>query len=256
MEVEKLAESLARRAGKLLKDNFAGVRSVEFKGAVDIVTEMDKKAEELIVGGILEKFPDHGILAEEGGEVIGSAPFRWIIDPLDGTTNYSHGYPVFCVSIGVEKNGEIICGVVFDPMQDEFFSASLGGGAFLNGKKISVSSTESLDTALLATGFPYDIRTNKDNNIDCFARFALKSQALRRAGAAALDLANTAAGRFDGFWELRLKPWDVAAGVLIVREAGGSVTGLSGAEFEIGDGNIVASNGLIHLEMTSVIEGF
>ena len=253
MEILKTAEALAREAGALLREELGGVRSVEYKGAIDLVTEMDKKAEDLIVRGILERFPDHGILTEESVETPGASSFRWIIDPIDGTTNYAHGYPVFCVSIAFEDSGVVRSGVVFDPMLGECFSAERGSGAFLNGSPMTVSKTPSLDKSLLATGFPYDLRTSSENNLDNFSAFALRAQAIRRAGAAALDLSNVACGRFDGFWELKLKPWDVAAAALILEEAGGTITGLKGQDFKILDGDVVATNGLIHEEMLEVL---
>lgn len=253
MQILETAEALAREAGSLLREALGGVRDVEYKGVIDLVTEMDKKAEDLIVRGLRESFPDHGILTEESVETPSSSPFRWIIDPIDGTTNYAHGYPVFCVSIAFEEAGVVRSGVVFDPMQDECFSAQRGGGAFLNNTPITVSKTDSLDKSLLATGFPYDVRTSPENNLNNFSSFALRAQAIRRAGAAALDLSNVACGRLDGFWELKLKPWDLAAAVLIIEEAGGTITGLKGEDFGIFDGDVLATNGLIHSEMLEVL---
>jgi myo-inositol-1(or 4)-monophosphatase len=253
MEVMKAAIEMAKDAGRLLQDKLGRVDSVEFKGAVDIVTEMDKRAEDLIVAAIMERFPDHGILAEEGAEVKSTSPHRWIIDPLDGTTNYAHGFPFYCVSIGFETDGVMAAGVVYAPALDELFSAELGKGAFLNGERIHASKTAKLDTSLLATGFPYDIRTSKDNNLDHFGNFAVRVQAIRRAGAAAYDLCSVAAGRFDGFWEMKLKPWDVAAGVLMVREAGGVVTDFANGEFSMDECEVLATNNLIHAEMLAVL---
>ena len=178
---------------------------------------------------------------------------RWIIDPLDGTTNYAHGYPVFCVSIALENKGKVILGVVYDPMREEMFVAVHGKGAYLNGKKISVSDCSNISKSLLATGFPYDIRESKENNLDYFNSMAINVQAIRRAGAAALDLANLAAGRFDGFWELKLKPWDTAAGGLLVTEAGGVISDIAGKKWNLQSPSLLASNGLIHEQMIKVL---
>ena len=181
--------------------------------------------------------------------------YRWIIDPLDGTTNFAHGFPVYAVSIGVECDGELLVGVVYDPTRDELFTAETGRGALLNGGSIAVSNTAQLEAALTVTGFAYDIRDTPNNNLDHFARFALKAQGVRRTGSAALDLCYVAAGRFDGFWEVKLSPWDMAAGAVIVREAGGRITDLRGNAHSIYQPELVASNGLIHLEMLEVIGG-
>ena len=254
MDIRELAVNAARKAGTLLRENLGRAGHIEFKGAVDIVTELDKRSEALIVGEIKKAFPDHGILAEESLEVASLSSRRWIIDPLDGTTNYAHGFPVFCVSIAFEEAGDVKFGVVYNPMLDEMFTAGKGAGAYLNGGRLAVSKVDSLNHSLLATGFPYDLRTSKDNNFDHFSNFSLKAQAIRRAGAAALDLSYTAAGRFDGFWEMKLKPWDVAAAALIVKEAGGAVTDFKGAPFSIdASGECLASNGLIHGEMLEVL---
>ncbi len=248
------AVAAARKSGKLLKENLGKTNHVEFKGEIDLVTEMDKNSETIIIESLLSAFPDYGILSEEGEELNASSPTRWIIDPLDGTTNYAHAYPVFSVSIALEDNGNIIFGLVYDPVHDELFSAEKGKGAFLNAAPIHVSTTPQLDKSLLATGFPYDIRSSEKNNLNHFCRFALKAQAIRRAGSAALDLCYVACGRFDGFWELKLKPWDVAAGTLIVKEAGGTVTDFSGNNFDIFSGNILASNKNIHDSMLNVLQ--
>jgi myo-inositol-1(or 4)-monophosphatase len=253
MDIKSTAIRAAREAGALLKARLGTVERVEFKGAVDLVTEMDKLSEDLLKGAIRKAFPDHGILTEESREEVSSGPYRWIIDPLDGTTNYAHGFPMFCVSIAFEERGSVRFGVVYDPMLDELFTGVLGGGAFLNDKKISVSTTASLDKSLLATGFPYDVRTSKENNLDHFARFAVRAQAIRRAGSAALDLSYIASGRFDGFWEMKLHPWDVAAGSLFIVEAGGRVTDFKGGAFSIHSAECLATNGFIHAEMAAVL---
>lgn len=253
MDIKDLAVKTARLAGSLLKDHLGHAGRIEFKGAVDIVTELDKRSEALIIGEIKKAFPGHGILAEESPEETTGTRKRWIIDPIDGTTNYAHGFPFFCVSIAYEEAGEVLFGVVYNPMLDELFTAEKGRGAHLNGEKIGVSKVDSLDRSLLATGFPYDLRSSKDNNFDHFSNFSRRAQAIRRAGSAALDLSYTAAGRFDGFWEMKLKPWDVAAASLILKEAGGTITGFSGGPFSIYSDECLASNGLIHEEMLEVL---
>jgi len=251
--IKKTAREMAREAGSILKERLGRPGKVDFKGEVDIVTEMDRKSEGLIVGRIRRDFPDHGIITEESDELTTRGGYRWIIDPLDGTTNYAHGNPVFCVSIAFEDHGEVTLGVVYNPMLDELFMAQKHCGATLNDEAISVSETPSLERSLLATGFPYDLRTSKQNNFDHFRDFSIKAQAIRRAGAAALDLSYVACGRFDGFWEMKLSPWDTAAAVLIVEEAGGRVTGFEGEEFSNFKPLCLASNGSIHDEMLSVL---
>lgn len=252
---KEIAITVAIDAGRLLKKNINKKHSIEFKGVVDVVTEMDKKAEVLIINAIKHAFPTHGILTEESLEQKSSSKYRWIIDPLDGTTNYLHGFPVFCVSIALEKAGEIILGVVYNPMLKELFVAEKGQGAYLNNKEIKVSNICKLTNALLATGFPYDLRTSSKNNIDNFANFAVKVQAIRRAGSAALDMCYVACGRFDGFWELKLKPWDIAAASLIVKEAGGLTTDFNGRKFSLYSGETLASNRLLHKEMIRILHG-
>lgn len=254
MSYKKFAIPLARKAGLLLKNRFKEKHEIVYKGEFDIVTEADKMSEAMLISAIQKKFPHHDILAEESLGTKKGSEYRWLIDPLDGTTNYAHGFPFFCVSIALEKMGEIIMAVIYDPMADELYEATSKGGAFLNGKNIFVSNTEELSRGLLATGFPYDIRTNPYNNINYFNEMVLKTQAIRRAGSAALDLAYVAAGRFDGFWELQLNPWDTAAGWLLVTEAGGAVTDLKGDSYSLHSRGILASNGKIHYEMKDVIE--
>ena len=251
--IREFAIETAKKAGALLKENVGKVGRIEFKGAVDIVTEVDRKSEELIMAAIGKTFPGHGILTEESPEVKQDSPYKWIIDPLDGTTNYSHGFPFFCVSIGFEEAGGGHLRVVYDPMLDELYTAEKGIGAALNGKKITVSAINDLGRGLLATGFPYDLRASRDNNLDFFSEFSLKAQAIRRAGSAALDLCYIASGRFDGYWEMKLRPWDVAAGALIVEEAGGRVTDFSGGPFSIYGRECLASNGLIHEDMIRIL---
>jgi len=249
-----VAREAALLAGRLLRDNFGGKRTIAFKGAINLVTEMDPWAERVVVETLLHAFPDHGILAEEEATIEKESPFRWIIDPLDGTTNYAHGYPCFAVSLALESAGEVIVGVVYDPMRDELFSASKGQGAHLNGQPINVSVTDSLIQSLLATGFPYDRCVSEKNNLNHFNELLMASQEVRRDGSAALDLCSVAAGRFDGFWELKLKPWDVAAGMLIVREAGGTVSDFRDVLSSIYDQELVASNGRIHSQMLKLLQ--
>jgi myo-inositol-1(or 4)-monophosphatase len=249
----EVARDAALKAGRLLKENINGRREVSYKGEINLVTEMDRLSEKIVVEMLLGAFPHHGILAEEGARIENGSGFLWIIDPLDGTTNYAHGYPSFSVSIGLQRDGELAAGVVFDPMRDELFSAVQGGGAFLNGRPLSVSHNDTLIRSLLATGFPYDRTTSRENNLDYFNALIMASQEVRRSGSASLDLCSVAAGRLDGYWELKLSPWDVAAGALIVREAGGTISDFSGVRFNIHDREIVASNGRIHRQMLEVI---
>ena len=252
-EYLQIAIEAARAAGKLLFERIDSVAWVEHKGAINLVTEMDVKSEELIKKKITEAFPEHQILAEESDIPKSEAEFRWVIDPLDGTTNYAHGFPLFCVSIALEIQGIIEVGAVYDPTRDDLFSAVRGKGAFLNEKKIAVSHTPALTESLLATGFPYDLREGAADNTDHWERMLVRAQAVRRAGSAALDLCYTACGRFDGFWELKLFPWDMAAGSLIVLEAGGLVTDFAGGPFSIYSKEILASNGKIHQEMADIL---
>ena len=250
-----LIEAMAREAGALLLERLHDRHTVQYKGEINLVTEADRLSEALIVERIRREFPGHDILTEESPETANGSGFRWIIDPLDGTTNYAHGYPVFSVSIALEVKGVIRLGAVYNPMLDELFTADKGAGAFLNGRRLNVSRTERLSRSLLATGFPYDIREDRNNNINYFKVMILSAQAVRRTGSAALDLAYIAAGRFDGFWELKLMPWDTAAGWLLVEEAGGCVTDLRGDPYQLHSPNILASNGLIHAEMASILAG-
>lgn len=251
---EQAAILAAKKAGLLLKRRLGWKRQVKYKGVVNLVTEMDLLAEKVIVSEIRKRYPDHSLLAEEKTDLRGDSPYRWVIDPLDGTTNYAHGYPVFSVSIALEKAGEVILGVVYDPTRDELFVGKKGKGARLNGRKIHVSSTPKLSECLLATGFPYDIRETAADNFDHFRNFALRVHAVRRAGSAALDLCYVAAGRFDGFWEMKLGPWDLAAGSLMVREAGGEVTDFLGTPLVLDGKYVLASNEKIHREMMKVLK--
>lgn len=248
------AVGAGRAAGKLLLEYARSGFRVRHKNPIDLVTDADHAAEQLIISHIRARFPMHRFLAEEQGHVEPSpSPYLWVIDPLDGTTNFAHGYPAYCVSIGLEYQGRCILGVVVDPSRDELFTATEGSGAQLNGQTISVSETSILGASLLVTGFAYDIRETARNNLDHFAKFALKAQGLRRTGSAALDLCYVAAGRFDGFWEVRLNPWDMAAGSVIVQQAKGQLTDFSGAELSIYGQELVASNGHIHQAMLTVL---
>ena len=251
---EQAAILAAKKAGVLLKRRLGWKRQVKYKGVVNLVTEMDLLAEKVIVSEIRKRYPHHSLLAEERTDLRGDSSYRWVIDPLDGTTNYAHGYPVFSVSIALEKAGEVILGVVYDPTRDELFVGKKGKGARLNGRKINVSSTPKLSECLLATGFPYDIRETAADNFDHFRNFALRVHAVRRAGSAALDLCYVAAGRFDGFWEMRLAPWDLAAGSLMVREAGGKTTDFWGNPLGLDGRHVLASNGKIHREMIQLLK--
>jgi len=248
-----VAETAAREAGRFLAERFHGSLKIEKKGQVNLVTDADRQSEELLKKIILSEYPDHGFKAEEGTESGTDSEYLWLVDPLDATTNYAHGFPIYCVSIALLKNGEIITGCIYNPNLDECFIAEPGKGAFLNGERIAVSRTESLDDSLLATGFPYDIRETDDNNLREFAAFATSARAVRRAGSAALDMAYVACGRFDGFWEFKLAPWDVAAGILLVEEAGGKISSWTGEECDLFKGEILASNSLIHMQMLDVL---
>ena len=243
----------SREAGRYLMDNFGTVKDYEYKYKNSMVTEVDRKAETLITDIILSTYPDHSIYAEEFGQVDSGSDHRWIIDPLDGTTNFLHSYPFFSVSIALEVGGEVVCGVVYDPFKDELFAAERGGGATLNGRPLSPSGVESLTESLVVTGFTHEHEWMFRENLRHMYNFMERVQAFRRDGAASLDLCYVAAGRVDGFWEIGLHAWDVAAGVLIVCEAGGRVSDFSGGELDIYGDQILATNGIIHDEMVSVL---
>lgn len=239
---------IAREAGGLLMGYFQQRVKVEYKGDADLVTVADRKSEALIRERIRAAWPGHDVLGEEQGLIDTGSKYRWYVDPLDGTTNFAHGFPVFCVSMAVEYNHQRVAAVVYDPTRDELFTAEQGSGAFLNQQRIRVSKTANLAESLVATGFPSHKR-HKNPNIYFYHQITLHSHGVRRAGSAALDLCCVACGRFDGFWEFNLNPWDTAAGVLIVEEAGGKVTGFSGSAFELNSRETLATNGLIHEAM-------
>lgn len=250
----EVAVDAARRAGGLLLERFGARRQVDYKGSPsNLVTEMDRQAEALIVERLRRRFPDHAILAEEGGTHAGSVTHRWIVDPLDGTTNYAHGMPFFAVSIALEIEGQVALGVVYDPNRAECFTARRGQGAFLNGSPLRVSETPTLDESLLSTGYPYEIRKVRDNNLAEHAALMVRCRSIREMGSAAINLALVAAGRLDAFWELKLGPWDVAAGCLMVEEAGGRVTTPDGGPVDLGAPSVVASNGRIHGEILAAL---
>ncbi len=251
-----VAADVARSAGALLRERARSVREIRHKGVIDIVTDVDEASERLIRERILSAFPMHTILGEEGGSVAGtSSRYRWIVDPLDGTTNYAHGFPFYCVSIGLEADGVMEVGAVYDPSRDELFFARRGRGATLNGEPMQVSTNDELGSSLLATGFPYD-RSLFKRALDGFETLCLKSLAVRRAGSAALDLCYVACGRLDAYWEFTVMPWDVAAGSLLVSEAGGSVTRVDGGRFRVEQGEVLSSNGRVHDAMLDALAPF
>lgn len=249
------AVQTAREAGAILAERFGRQNRIMQKGEIDIVTEADLAAEKFIIDRIKSQYPRHAILSEEAGAIAqttGDAEWQWIIDPLDGTTNYAHGYPCFCVSVALERRGEgVVVGAVYDPIRDEMFAAERGQGATLNARRVRVSEVDDLNRALICTGFPYNVR-DKEDFARHFIKFIMNSQAVRRDGSAALDLAYVACGRFDGFWEEGLRPWDVAAGALLIEEAGGRATQFDGSPYNIYAPPFLGSNGLVHDAMMDV----
>jgi myo-inositol-1(or 4)-monophosphatase len=247
----KTAIEIARDAGGLLLEHFRQPLEITYKRRSDLVTEADRRSETLIVDRLRSCFPDHAIVAEEGGGQKTGSDCCWYVDPLDGTTNFAHGFPVFSVTLALAWRGEVVAGVVYDPTREELFTAERGAGAFLNGQRLRVSNTADLAECLVATGFPV-FATNHDLNVEFYLRFTELTHGIRRAGSAALDLCSVAAGRFDGFWELKLNPWDKAAGTLLVTEAGGLVSGITGKPFNLLGDDVFASNGLVHGQMLRV----
>ena len=246
------AVRVAQDAGRLLRSRLGARIEVSLKGAINLVTDVDLASERLIRDAIATHYPRHQVLAEEEGLHETASEYRWVVDPLDGTTNYAHGFPVFAVSIALERQGETILGVVYDPIREEMFAAERGAGASLNNRSIHVSSTGELSRSMLGTGFPYDISTSRLTNLDHWSNFAMNAQAVRRTGAAALDMCYVACGRFDGFWELNLSPWDTAAGAIIVEEAGGKMTDFQGKD-TIYSGNTVTTNGKLHKKVLEIL---
>jgi len=262
-KVVQTGRQAALAAGAVLRQNYYQPHQITMKGAIDPVTESDFQAQEMIIALLRQSFPGHGFLAEETtGKGNGEQPppavriqaFRWIIDPLDGTVNFAHGYPAFCVSIAFEAAGRLEYGVIYDPLRDELFEARQGQGASLNGQPIKVSTIDRLERALVATGFPYDIRERLGETLQRMERILGQVQGLRRGGSAALDMAYVACGRFDGFYEENLKPWDTAAGLLLIEEAGGKITTFAGGEYDISSPNIVASNGRLHKKILECVQ--
>lgn len=247
------AVDVARQAGALLRTYWERGVAIEHKGDIDLITEADRVSEAAIKHALSSRFPDHGIFAEESGDGGGRASHIWIVDPLDGTTNFAHGYPQFSVNIALQIDGQTVLGVTYDPLRDELFTALRGQGAFLNGRPIHVSATPRLADSLLVTGFPYDRKTSPQNNLAQFGAFLMRSQGVLRPGSAALDLAAVACGRLDGYWEFKMNPWDLAAGALMVAEAGGRVSDPSGGPIGARPRDILASNGRIHEEMMAVL---
>lgn len=246
-----IAVEIAREAGAVLNERFERPHEIVYKRPQDIVTEADRRSEALITSRLRERFPAHDIVAEEGGGRFSNAEYCWYVDPLDGTTNFAHGFPMFCVSLGLALRDEVVAGVIFDPLRNDLYTAERGNGAFCNGTRLRVSAIEDLREGLVATGFP-PYSADHERNLQYYFRFTELSHGVRRAGSAALDLCMVASGKLDGFWELQLNPWDKAAGILMVTEAGGRVTDMAGEPFKLLQGEVFASNGLIHEAMIQV----
>lgn len=252
-DITQFAVYLAKESGKVQKEYYRKGFEIRHKGETDLVTDVDIACQERIVALIGERYPLDNIIAEEKENTLQMPGNAWIVDPIDGTTNYAHRYPFFCTSVAYRTGGVVVSGAVYNPIFDELFYASKGGGAWFNGQQVFVSEVSSMRQALLSTGFPYDLATNPRNNIDHFIRFLYEAQAVRRDGSAALNLCYVACGRFDGHWEMKLNPWDIAAGALIVEEAGGRLSDLSGEPLDIFKGDIVASNGRIHDALVQIL---
>jgi myo-inositol-1(or 4)-monophosphatase len=252
--IEKVIQ-IAKEAGEIIRDGFGKSFSIEYKtNSSNLVTEIDKKSELAIINFIHKNFPSHTVLAEESGKHFFGSEYLWVIDPLDGTTNFAHGLPIFSVSIGVQKNNETIAGVVYDVMNDKMYSAEKGGGAFGDKTRLHVNNNDKMEESVLVTGFPYDIKENPSHAIEIFSSFLTKARAIRRLGSAAIDFCYVAAGVFDGFWEVHLQPWDVCAGKLLVEEAGGLVTNFKNEKIDIYSKQFLASNGKIHGAMIDILE--
>ncbi|MFH1790860.1 MAG: inositol monophosphatase family protein [Candidatus Omnitrophota bacterium] len=245
----------AVKAGDFARRRKGRIREISYKGAINLVTDVDKDCEEIIVSAIRKKFPSHGILSEENYSEVKPAEFRWIVDPIDGTTNFSRGVPIYSVSVALEHSGRIVAGVIYDPERKELFSAAEGGGSFMNRKRIRVSATGRLKRAFLVTGFAYNARRTSAGNMGYFGTFLKRALAVRRLGSAALDMAYVACGRFDGFWEMDLHPWDSAAGALIVEEAGGKVTAYDGTCYSPFNDTLLSTNSRIHGQMMKILSG-
>jgi len=251
-ELLDAAVELARESGAILLEGYGTIHAPERKGRIDLVTEFDRRSERALLAGLRQRFPTHAVLAEESGAHDGAA-VRWLVDPLDGTTNFAHNYPFFCVSIAAEVAGKLTAAAVYDPVREELFTATTGGGAALNGSPIHVSPIARVEDALLVTGFPYDVREHPERILERFTAFLLRAQGVRRDGSAALNLCYLAMGRFDGFWESHLSPWDMAAGVLILEEAGGLATNFVGGPLDLAGKQILATNGKLHEEMKQIV---
>ncbi len=247
------AKELARKAGMVLHQGYGNTNEIHKKGEIDLVTESDLRSEHLVVEKLQRAFPEDAIIAEEGGEY-NTGDDHWLLDPLDGTVNFAHGVPIFCISLAYIQSDQLELGVIYDPLRDELFHAQRGEGAWLGDRRLQVSNVKTLNQSLLVTGFAYDIRTRSDNNLDHFSNLALRTQGVRRLGSAALDLAYVAAGRFEGYWEMFSYPWDLAAGALMVTEANGAVSRASGDRFDVRQAtSVVATNGNIHAELIEAL---
>ncbi|MCF6268877.1 MAG: inositol monophosphatase [Melioribacteraceae bacterium] len=253
MMIQKII-NISKEAGEIIREGFGKKLTLEYKSNItDFVTNIDKEAENKIIEFIKKEYPSHNVLAEESGVDNRNSKYTWVIDPLDGTMNFAHGLPIFCVSIGVMKDSEIIAGVIYDVMNDAIFSAEKGSGAFQNSKKISVSENSDLEKSLLVTGFPYNIKENPDFAMERFNKFLMNSSGVRRLGSAAIDMCYVANGVFDGFWEVNLQPWDICAGMLLIKEAGGKISNFSNEQIDVYSKQLLATNNKVHNEMIKVL---